>query len=44
MPGGALFIEWSEADKHIYISGPLAQRVYSGEYMIASELMQRRHV
>ena len=33
-----------QADKHIYISGPLAQRVYSGEYMIASELMQRRHV
>ena len=34
LPGGDLFIEWSEADNHIYMTGP-AQRVYSGEYTTA---------
>jgi len=31
LPGGDLRIEWSEADNHIYMTGP-AQRVFGGEY------------
>jgi len=31
LPGGDLQIEWSEADNHIYMTGP-AQRVFAGEY------------
>ena len=31
LPGGDLFIEWSEADNKIYMTGP-AQRVFGGKY------------
>ena len=31
LPGGNLTIEWSEADNHIYMTGP-AQRVFSGKW------------
>jgi len=33
LPGGDLFIEWSEADNKIYMTGP-ATRVYSGSYTL----------
>lgn len=29
LPGGTLLIEWSEADQHLYMTGP-AQKVFSG--------------
>jgi diaminopimelate epimerase len=29
LPGGPLLIEWSEADQHLYMTGP-AQKVFSG--------------
>lgn len=29
LPGGSLLIEWSEADQHLYMTGP-AQRVFDG--------------
>lgn len=31
LDGGKLFIEWSEADHHIYMTGP-AEKVYTGTY------------
>ncbi len=33
LPGGDLRIEWSEADNHIYMTGP-AVRVYEGSYAL----------
>ena len=31
LDGGKLFIEWSEADHYIYMTGP-AEKVYTGTY------------
>ncbi len=33
LPGGALEIEWSEEDNHVYMTGP-AEAVFSGEYPV----------
>ena len=33
LPGGDLFIEWSEADNKIYMTGPAAP-VFSGSYTL----------
>ena len=33
LPGGDLYIEWSEADNKIYMTGP-AQRVFGGKYSL----------
>jgi diaminopimelate epimerase len=32
LDGGKLFIEWSEKDNHIYMTGP-AEEVYKGTYI-----------
>jgi diaminopimelate epimerase len=36
LPGGPLFIEWDEADNHVYMTGP-AERVFGGD--LAPELL-----
>lgn len=35
LPGGALTVEWSDEDNHIYMTGP-ATSVFSGEYPLES--------
>jgi diaminopimelate epimerase len=32
LPGGDLLLEWSEADNHVYMTGP-AVEVFQGEYV-----------
>jgi diaminopimelate epimerase len=31
LPGGDLRLEWSEADNHVFLTGP-AEEVFSGEW------------
>ncbi len=33
LPGGDLELEWSEADNHVYMTGP-ATEVFSGEWPV----------
>ena len=33
LPGGDLLLEWSEADNHVYMTGP-AVEVFSGDWPV----------